>query len=96
MIESADNYVCIYYLNNQSVKKMMVRNTLRRVAEQLEGTNIIRCHRSYMVNFSLAAVLRREKEGVFVELGIEGLPDIPISKTYSESVMRWLMTEQRD
>lgn len=90
MIESADNYVCIYYLNNQTIKKMMVRNTLRRVAEQLEGTNVVRCHRSYMVNFSLAAVLRREKEGIFIELGIEGVPNVPISRTYIDNVRKWM------
>lgn len=90
IVESADNYVCVYYLNNQSVKKMMIRNTLRRVAEQLEGTNIVRCHRSYVVNFSLVVALRREKEGVFVELGIEGVPNVPISRTYGENVRRWM------
>lgn len=90
MIESADNYVCVYYINNHNLKKMMVRNTLRRVAEQLEGTNVVRCHRSYMVNFSLATVLRREKEGIFIELGIEGVPNVPISRTYIENVRKWL------
>ena len=90
IVESADNYVCVYYLNNQSVKKMMIRNTLHRVAEQLEGTNIVRCHRSYVVNFSLVVALRREKEGVFVEFGIEGVPNVPISRTYGENVRRWM------
>jgi len=90
IIESADNYVCIYYLNNGKIKKSMVRNTLRRVAEQLEGTNVVRCHRSYMVNLALATVMRREKEGIFIELGIEGVPDVPISRTYSEKVFGWM------
>ena len=90
IVESADNYVCVYYLNNQSVKKMMIRNTLHRVAEQLEGTNIVRCHRSYVVNFSLVVALRREKEGVFVEFGIEGVPNVPISRTYGENVRHWM------
>ena len=90
IVESADNYVCVYYLNNQSVKKMMIRNTLHRVAEQLEGTNIVRCHRSYVVNFSLVVALRREKEGVFVEFGIGGVPNVPISRTYGENVRHWM------
>lgn len=90
LVESADNYVCVYYLNNQSLKKMMIRNTLRRVAEQLEGTNIVRCHRSYVVNFSLVAALRKEKEGVFVEFGIEGVPNVPISRTYGDNVRHWM------
>lgn len=94
-LESADNYVCVWYINGEVTKKMMVRTTLKLVSEQLAHTNVLRCHRSYMINLDRVKVLRREREGIFVELGIEGLPDIPISKTYSESITRWLMTEQR-
>lgn len=90
MIESADNYVCVWYLNNNAPKKTLVRNTLKRVAELLVKTSIIRCHRSYMINIDIIKVLRREKEGLFVEFGIEGVPDVPISKTYSEAVQAWL------
>ncbi len=91
MIESADNYVCIYYLNGDKSKKTMVRNTLSRVAEHLNGSRIVRCHRSYMVNLDHAKVLHRDKEGVFIELGIEGIPDIPISRTYADNVREWLV-----
>ena len=47
-----------------------------------------------MVNLHHIKVLRREKEGIFVELGIEGIPDIPISKTYADSISHWLFTEE--
>lgn len=91
IIESADNYVCVWYQNNGSVKKAMVRNTMKRVAEQLGDSNIRRCHRSYMVNLDRVKVLRREKDGIFIELGLDGVPDIPISKTYADSITAWLM-----
>lgn len=93
VIESADNYVCVWYLNGESIKKVMIRTTLKQVSEQLAATNVLRCHRSYMINLDRVKVLRREKEGIFVEFGIEGVPDIPISKTYSESITHWLTTE---
>lgn len=89
-IESADNYVCVWYLNNNQPKKVMVRNTLKCVADLLSSTSILRCHRSYMINIEIIKVLRREKEGLFVEFGIEGVPDIPISKTYSGTIQAWL------
>lgn len=92
-IESADNYVCIYYLNGDKTKKSMVRNTLSRVAEHLQGSRIVRCHRSYMINLDHAKILHRDKEGVFVELGIEGIPDIPISRTYADNVREWLINK---
>ena len=91
-VESADNYVCVWYVNNSQPKKVMVRNTLKHIAEHLESTHIRRWHRSYVVNLDLVKVLRREKEGVFVELGIDGVPDIPISKTYIENVQDLLMS----
>ena len=96
LIESADNYICVWYTNNNAPKKVLVRNTLKQVAEQLASTHIQRCHRSYLVNLDHVKVLRREKEGIFVELGIVGVPDVPISKTYSDSIQIWLMTSPVD
>ena len=95
VIESADNYVCVGYLNGDQPKRVMVRTTLKQIASQLADTHVLRCHRSYMVNLDHIKVLRREKEGIFVEFGIEGIPDIPISKTYAESITRWLISEER-
>ena len=90
-IESADNYVQIWYLNKGVVTKFMLRNTLKAMEETFEGTNVLRCHRSYMVNFEHVKVIRREKDGVYLEFGVEKVPDIPISKTYSEKVTHWFM-----
>lgn len=91
-IESADNYVCIWYLNKGVLTKFMLRNSLKAIEESLTETNVLRCHRSYMVNFDQVKVIRREKDGVYLELGVEKVPDIPISKTYSEKVTHWFMT----
>ena len=71
-IESADNYISTWYLKNG----------------QLADTNIVRCHRSFMVNLDQIKVLRREKENLFIELGYPGLKEIPISKTYGEEVLK--------
>ena len=91
-IESADNYVCIWYLNKGVLTKFMLRNSLKSIEESLAETNVLRCHRSYMVNFDQVKVIRREKDGIYLELGVEKVPDIPISKTYSEKVTHWFMT----
>ena len=91
MIESADNYICVWYLNNEQIKKTMIRNTMKRVAQQLSNCSIQRCHRSYMINMDRVKVLRRNKEGVFIEFGIEGVFDVPISKTYIDNITKWLM-----
>lgn len=94
LLEAADNYVCVWYQNYGEPQKVMVRNSLKRLAQQLDGTGIIRCHRSYMVNIDQVKVVRREKDGAMLDLGIEGIPCIPISQTYNESVTKWLTLGQ--
>ena len=89
-VESADNYINIWYMKSNMPKKLMLRNTLKRTAELLADTHVMRCHRGYMVNMEQVKVLRREKDSFFLELGIEGVKDIPVSKTYSDAVMKWL------
>lgn len=89
-IESADNYINIWYMKGSQLKKLMLRNTLKRTVELLADTHVMRCHRGFMVNMEQVKVLRREKDCFFLELGIEGVKDIPVSKTYSDAVMKWL------
>ncbi|GHS98858.1 hypothetical protein FACS189421_08210 [Bacteroidia bacterium] len=88
-IESADNYVNIWYLNKGALAHFMLRNSMKVLEEPLAETNILRCHRSYMVNFEQINVIRRQKDGIYVEFGIKDVPDIPISKKYSEKVIQF-------
>jgi hypothetical protein len=94
-IESADNYVIIWYLNKNAVTKFILRSTLKALEEQLSELHVLRCHRSFLVNFEQIKIIRREKDGVFLDLGIEGVSDIPISKTYGEKVSLWLVNQAK-
>ncbi len=85
-LSSADNYVIIWYMNKGKLSSFMLRNSLKNMEKQLEAQTIVRCHRSHMVNFERIKVLRKEKEGIFLEFDIEQAPDLPISKTYAEKV----------
>lgn len=91
-IESADNYVNIWYMNKGKLTKFMLRNSLKAIEESLADTSVLRCHRSFIANFEQVKVIRRQKDGIYLEFGIEGVPDIPISKTYNEKVTHWFMT----
>lgn len=90
-IESADNYICVWYHKGDMLKKQLLRITMKEISEQLAESNIVRCHRSYMVNLDLVKVMRREKENLFLELCVPGIREIPISKTYGENVLRRLV-----
>ena len=87
-LESAENYVSICYLNKDKVSKYLLRDTLKKMEEIFAGTDIIRCHRSYMVNFEKVKVIRKDKDGLKLELDIPSSVDIPVSKTYVDNVMQ--------
>jgi DNA-binding LytR/AlgR family response regulator len=91
-IESADNYVNIYYSNKNKITRFMLRNTLKNIEEAVSEYALIRCHRSYIVNIDKVKVLRREKDGLFIDLGVEEINDIPVSKTYSDKIMELFQT----
>lgn len=90
-IGAEDNYVCVSYLAGNVVKNIMVRTTLKKVSEQIRSSHIIRCHRSYLVNTDHIKALRREKDGFFIEMGIDTVPDLPVSKTYGEDITSRIM-----
>ncbi len=50
-IKSADNYVEVGYLQGEFIKTQLLRNTLKRIEEQLKPyPDFIRCHRISIVN----------------------------------------------
>jgi TRAP-type mannitol/chloroaromatic compound transport system permease small subunit len=87
-LESAENYVNICYLNKGKVTKYLLRDTLKKIEEDFSGTEIIRCHRSYMVNFEKVKVIRKDKDGLKLVFDDPSVTDIPVSKTYVDTVMR--------
>jgi len=87
-LEASENYITICYLNKGKVSKYLLRSTMKKLEENFAGTNIIRCHRSYMVNFEKVKVIRKEKEGLKLELDNPEVMDIPLSKTYLTNVMQ--------
>jgi hypothetical protein len=87
-LESAENYVNICYLNKGKVSKYLLRDTLKKIEEIFAGTEIIRCHRSYIVNFEKVKVIRKDKDGLKLEFDNPSITDIPVSKTYVNTVMQ--------
>jgi uncharacterized protein YunC (DUF1805 family) len=87
-LESTENYITICYLNKDKVSKYLLRDTMKKMEENFAGTEIIRCHRSYMVNFEKVKVIRKDREGLKLEFDNQDVIDIPVSKTYAESVMQ--------
>ena len=87
-IESSDNYITIHYLNKSKLSHFLIRNSLKWMDENLtKDSQLVRCHRSFIVNLDKVKVLRKNKGGIVMELDAENTPDIPVSNTYYERVM---------
>jgi DNA-binding LytR/AlgR family response regulator len=51
LIKSADNYVEIVYMEDNTIKRKLIRNTLKNIELQVrQYSNFIRCHRTYIIN----------------------------------------------
>lgn len=85
-IEAADNYVNIFYLNNDKIVRFPLRNSMRAIEQICEANNIVRCHRSYYVNLRKVRAIQKGQDGLFAELTYAAAPHIPVSVTYSETV----------
>ena len=87
-VDSADNYATIHYLNKSRLSHFLIRNSLKWMEENLTiDSPLVRCHRSFIVNLDKVKVLRKTKDGIYLDLDAENTPDIPVSKTYYERVM---------
>ena len=95
-IESAENYVNIYYRNKENIERFTLRSSLKKQQEKLEKNGFIRCHRSYLVNFANILLLRKDKDGPYLDFGETGLQQIPISKTYLEAVTAYFIQNSEE
>lgn len=80
-IKSADNYVEIAYLEEDIIKKTLIRNTLKNIEHQLRPySNFIRCHRMCIVNEHFIGELHQDGSHW---LSIRGSEEkIPVSRQY--------------
>ena len=86
-IESADNYCIVKYLKNEKLCDFLLRNSLKKLADELIDTPIQRCHRSFLINFEHVTSLKKDNNDISIEFAISGVKEIPISKTYSDKIM---------
>lgn len=86
-IEASDNYVDIHYLNKGRIVNFLLRNSLKNIEKAFADRKLLRCHRSYIVNPNKVKIIRKTEEGLCIDFDCDGIPNIPISKTYSTRVL---------
>lgn len=89
-LQSSDNYVELFYLDNQKIAKFLLRNSMKNVEEQLNTTEIVRCHRSYMINIKNVITAKKIPSGLHLSLKQVSDKSIPVSKSYSSEISKLL------
>lgn len=85
-IASQDNYVEIQYVLEGKLLNYLMRCRTTRLEKQLEGTSLVRCHRSYIVNVDNVSQFKREKSRAFLVLAHPDAKKIPVSKSYYKAI----------
>jgi len=81
-IKSSDNYIEVYYKNNELVKKQIIRSSLKRVEELINKYEfILRCHRSYIVNIKFINEIQGNPQG-FKLFMVDTDFTVPVSQKY--------------
>ncbi len=86
-LEAADNYVFVHYMDQDKKKKFMIRNSLKNIEKEITGDWLLRSHRSYMVNFNRVKMIRREPNGLHLDLDTPEPISIPVSESYVSQVL---------
>lgn len=79
-LQSAENYVEVYFLENGKVQKRVIRNTLKRFAKDWEAQpSLFRCHKSYLINLTRVRAISGNAQGLKAQ--VEHVDtSIPISR----------------
>ncbi len=87
-IEAADNYSNIHYMNEGKEDTFILHNSLKKLEDKEKYECLLRCHRGYTVNIENIKLIRKDKEGLVIELS-QINRSIPVSRTYNEKVVRF-------
>lgn len=81
-IQSSDNYIEVHYFSGKELKKSLIRNKLSVVADKFP--ELLRVHRSYVINPYHFQQWKTEKGKLFAELSSSIFT--PVSNTYKNEV----------
>ncbi|MBO7199609.1 MAG: LytTR family transcriptional regulator [Alistipes sp.] len=91
-MESEDNYIKIHYKHNDKILSYMLRCKTSTIEKSLEGSPMVRCHRSYIVNTGKIRFMGEEHRMHFITLDDDSIKRIPVSKSYYSTLLASLNT----
>lgn len=85
-LESADNYVSIFYKEKDQLQKKLLRSSLTKIADQITQPYIQRCHRSYLLNLHQIKYVDGNSRGLQLQL-LDAEKIIPVSRKYVKGIL---------
>lgn len=91
-VRSEGNYVNIFFMDKDIIKRKLIRNKISNIIEQLEmHKSIKRCHRSFIVNFSKVNQVNGNARSF--NLQIDKLDfTIPVSRSFPKNILNKIDT----
>jgi len=87
IIEANGNYINVYYEEDNKLKREVIRNTLKKNENIIENySNIIRCHKSYIVNLSNLKKVTGNAQGYKLTFNFLNF-EVPVSRNLSKNVI---------
>lgn len=87
-VESSNQYVLIYYLDKNSIKKHLIRTRLKTIVKTLKRFPVEQCHRSYAINLLQVKSLNKKEAKTFLILNNVKDNEIPVSKSYLNALKK--------
>jgi len=81
-LSAANNYVTVYYLEEDTLRKKLLRSTLTKM--QKEVPQLLRVHRSYLINPHHFLEWKGTSTAVLTQL------EIPVTQAYKEALLQRL------
>lgn len=85
-LKAEENYVNIWYRDNGKAVRYSLRSSMTALEDNCRRHGLVRCQRSYFVNPGHVTILRKENGFVYADLDVQGVPSIPVSKRYYDTL----------
>ena len=89
-IESQDNYVQIFYNLEGKMSSYLLRCSTQKIEEDLTGTSIVRCRRSFLVNTAKIARYGKEHGHLSITLDQPSGKTITVTPAYYRTILTQL------
>lgn len=84
--EAMQNYVTVWFLENDNLRKEVLRATVSSIEDQLADCSVVRCHRSYLVNIDAVEKVSGNAQGLRLKLSGIVQDEVPVSRSYISKI----------